>query len=193
MDLQHSHSPNMGGIGERLRSCKSILAEATHETLTHDVLSIFMTEVCAIINNWLLVYVSTCPENPFILSPATILTQKIGVDHVEDSFGELDTKDLLKTEGKRVSTLSDYFYLFIHVFFIVERKTICIHSKNAENGAGLCYWKTEVFAVHNGHMELRVIQSEDDKVQKVENHFVCFLFLVLRGHFFLWNFKFQFL
>lgn len=34
-----------------------------------------------------------------------------------------------------------------------------------------------MFVVHNGHMELRAIQSEDGKVQEVENQF-----LVLRGH-----------
>nr|XP_027215197.1 uncharacterized protein LOC113808077 [Penaeus vannamei] len=92
------HSSHMGGVWERLiRICRkileSMLAETPYKTLTHEVLSTFMAEVCAIVNNRPIVNVSTDPENPFILSPATILTQKVGIDHVEDSVGEIDTKD----------------------------------------------------------------------------------------------------
>lgn len=44
--------------------------------LTHDVLATFMAEVSAIINNRPLVSVSTDATTPFILTPATLLTQK---------------------------------------------------------------------------------------------------------------------
>nr|XP_027230052.1 uncharacterized protein LOC113821724 [Penaeus vannamei] len=126
------HSSHMGGVWERLiRICRkileSMLAETPYKTLTHEVLSTFMAEVCAIVNNRPIVNVSTDPENPFILSPATILTQKVGIDHVEDSVGEIDTKDLLKTEWKRVSALSE-------IFWNRWKKNICTHSKNVENG-----------------------------------------------------------
>ena len=77
------HASHMGGSWERMiglsrRILDAILLQENIQ-LTHDVLCTLMMEVSAIINARPLVPVSTDPESPFILSPAMILTQKIGV------------------------------------------------------------------------------------------------------------------
>ena len=107
------HSSHMGGAWERLigvtrRILDSILLGFNAKCLTHDVLVTFMAEVSSIVNNRPLVPVSTDPDNPFVLSPSMLLTHK--TDTVMDSVGEIDTKDLLRAEWKRVVTLSDMFW-----------------------------------------------------------------------------------
>ncbi len=75
------HSSHMGGAWERMirtarQILNSMLVSTTGKTLTHDVLTTFMAEVCAIINSRPLVPVSTDPESPLILTPSMLLTQK---------------------------------------------------------------------------------------------------------------------
>lgn len=62
--------------------------------LTHDVLATFMAEVSAIINNRPLVSVSTDATTPFILTPATLLTQKTPDACVARNLGEFTNEDL---------------------------------------------------------------------------------------------------
>ena len=50
-----------------------------------------MAEVCAIVNSRPIVPVSTDPEDPSILSPSMLLTQK--VPHADYSFPNVDIKD----------------------------------------------------------------------------------------------------
>ncbi|XP_062603438.1 uncharacterized protein LOC134265202 [Saccostrea cucullata] len=74
-------SSHMGGAWERLigvirRIIDSILLDAKHTKLTHEVLCTFMAETTAIVNARPLVPLSTDPEAPCILSPAVLLTQK---------------------------------------------------------------------------------------------------------------------
>lgn len=88
------YSAHMGGSWERLigiarRIIDSILFEARHKCLTHEVLCTFMAETTAIMNSRPLVDVSTDPESPCILYPSALLTQKF-VNNVED-FSNLDT------------------------------------------------------------------------------------------------------
>jgi len=171
------HSSHMGGVWERLiRICRkileSMLAETPYKTLTHEVLSTFMAEVCAIVNNRPIVNVSTDPENPFILSPATILTQKVGIDHVEDSVGEIDTKDLLKTEWKRVSALSEIFWNrwkkeYLHT--LQERRKWCCAKPSLTEGDVVLLKDRSVCRTQWPYgIVVRAIQSEDGKVRKVE-------------------------
>nr|XP_027224294.1 uncharacterized protein LOC113816404 [Penaeus vannamei] len=171
------HSSHMGGVWERLiRICRkileSMLAETPYKTLTHEVLSTFMAEVCAIVNNRPIVNVSTDPENLFILSPATILTQKVGIDHVEDSVGEIDTKDLLKTEWKRVSALSEIFWNrwkkeYLHT--LQERRKWCCAKPSLTEGDVVLLKDRSVCRTQWPYgIVVRAIQSEDGKVRKVE-------------------------
>ncbi|VDI37806.1 Hypothetical predicted protein [Mytilus galloprovincialis] len=109
------HSSHMGGAWERLigvtrRILDSILTDSNTKFLTHDVLVTFMAEVASIVNHRPIVPVSSDTDNPFILSPAVLLTQKTKSTIETDYIGEFDTKDLLRAEWKRVMVLSDMFW-----------------------------------------------------------------------------------
>ena len=105
------HSSHMGGSWERLiglsrRILDAILLQENVQ-LTHDVLNTLMAEVVAILNARPLVPVSTDPESPFVLSPAMILTQKVGVP---SPHGEFTGKDLLSKQWRQVQALADCFW-----------------------------------------------------------------------------------
>lgn len=77
------HSSNMGGSCERMigtahRILDSMLLQAGRSKVSHEILCTFMAEVTAIINSRPLIPVSSDPEAPLILTPAMLLTQKIG-------------------------------------------------------------------------------------------------------------------
>ncbi|XP_062903592.1 uncharacterized protein LOC134346209 [Mobula hypostoma] len=77
------HSSHTGGawgrmIGITRKILDSMLLQSGPSRLTHEVLTNFMAEVMAIVNNRPLRPVSTDTEDPFILTPATLLTQKSG-------------------------------------------------------------------------------------------------------------------
>lgn len=78
--LNPAHASHFGGVWERMNGiCRRILDAIllqTHITLTHEVLTTFMAEVVAIVNNRPLVPISTDPEVPEILTPNRILTLK---------------------------------------------------------------------------------------------------------------------
>ncbi|XP_062846307.1 uncharacterized protein LOC134305914 [Trichomycterus rosablanca] len=106
------HSSHMGGSWERMigiarRILDAMLPKVPASKLTHEVLTTFMAEVSAIVNARPLVPVSSDPENPQILTPATLLTQKIGV--LLPPPGEYDDKDLYGRQWKRVQSLANAF------------------------------------------------------------------------------------
>ncbi|XP_063408738.1 uncharacterized protein LOC134692218 [Mytilus trossulus] len=109
------HSSHMGGAWERMigiarRILDSMLINAAGRSLTHDVLNTFMAEVSAIINSRPLVPVSTDPENPLILTPAMLLTQKTDYIFTSDQLGEFDKRDLCLAEWRRVQALASVFW-----------------------------------------------------------------------------------
>ncbi|XP_037609979.1 uncharacterized protein LOC119478948 [Sebastes umbrosus] len=76
--------------------------------LTHEVLTTFMAEVAAIVNARPLVPVSTDPDSPFILTPATLLTQKISA--LPPPQGAFDGKDLYGKQWRQVQSLANTFW-----------------------------------------------------------------------------------
>lgn len=66
-------------IGIARRILNSMFLQLGPSKLTHKVLTTLMAEVAAIINAKPLIPVSTYPSNPVILTPATLLTQKVSV------------------------------------------------------------------------------------------------------------------
>ncbi|XP_061166266.1 uncharacterized protein LOC133175165 [Saccostrea echinata] len=108
-------SSHMGGAWERMigsarRILDAMLSKVADKHLTHDVLFTFMTEVAAILNNRPLVPVSTDAESPYILTPATLLTQKTADAFSARNLGEFTEKDLYRAEWRRVQSLSDHFW-----------------------------------------------------------------------------------
>ncbi|KAK7882503.1 hypothetical protein WMY93_028677 [Mugilogobius chulae] len=92
------------------RAAKSRVPVTVHKTehLTHEVLTTFLAEVTAIMNARPLVPVSSDPESPFILTPATLLTQKTGV--LPPPHGDFNEKDLLRQQWRRVQSLANSFW-----------------------------------------------------------------------------------
>ncbi|XP_052817602.1 uncharacterized protein LOC128243724 isoform X1 [Mya arenaria] len=107
------HSSHMGGSWERLigvtrRVLDSVLMDNKGRNLSHEILSTFMAEVMAIVNARPLVPVSSDPDAPFILTPATLLTQK--TDSAVESFKHVGVKDAYRAQWKHVQFLSDIFW-----------------------------------------------------------------------------------
>ncbi|KAK7891906.1 hypothetical protein WMY93_023869 [Mugilogobius chulae] len=105
------HASHMGGSWERLIGLSRRILDAmllkNNIQLTHDTLCTLMMEVAAIINARPLVPVSNDPEAPSILSPAMILTQKVGV---APPPGQFTNKDLYSKQWRQVQALADEFW-----------------------------------------------------------------------------------
>ncbi|XP_041095804.1 uncharacterized protein LOC121307644 [Polyodon spathula] len=107
------HSSHMGGSWERMigitrRILDSMLLKVGPSRLTHKVLITFMAEVSAIVHARPLVPVSTDPDFPLILTPATLLTQKVAV--VPPPQGEFNEKDLFSRQWRQVQSLANTFW-----------------------------------------------------------------------------------
>ncbi|CAE1306092.1 unnamed protein product [Acanthosepion pharaonis] len=107
------HAPHMGGAWERMidiakRIPNSMLLQHGSTKLTHEVLTTFLAEVAAIVNNRPLVLVSTDPEDPVLLTPSTLLTQKIG--SVPAPMGDFTTEDVSRQQWRHVQHLAQTFW-----------------------------------------------------------------------------------
>ncbi|KAI7802674.1 hypothetical protein IRJ41_016809, partial [Triplophysa rosa] len=107
------HSSHMGGVWERLirvarRILDALLFKTDSTRLSHEVLVTLMSEVMAIMNARPLVPVSSDPDMPNVLSPATLLTQKL--ETVSAPKGEYDLKDLYNKQWRQVQSLADAFW-----------------------------------------------------------------------------------
>ncbi|XP_061908363.1 uncharacterized protein LOC133653277 isoform X1 [Entelurus aequoreus] len=107
------HSSHMGGAWERMigvsrRILDSMLQESSRSHLTHEVLSTLMAEVTAIINARPLTPISSDPESPFLLTPASLLTQKLCT--LPAPPGTFDNKDLYRQQWRKVQHLANTFW-----------------------------------------------------------------------------------
>ncbi|XP_061418190.1 uncharacterized protein LOC133349068 [Lethenteron reissneri] len=107
------HSSHMGGAWERMigiarRILDSMLCDVGSTRLSHEVLTTLMAEVSAIINSRPLIPVSTDPESPFILTPATLLTQK--TDVLTAPTEEASTADLYRRQWRQVQSFANTFW-----------------------------------------------------------------------------------
>ena len=95
-------------IGVTLRILDSMLSEISAKDLSHEVLTTFMAEVCAIVNARPFVAVSHDPETSEVLSPSLLLNLKSDVN--TEPLEGFDIKNLYKAQWKRVQTLADIFW-----------------------------------------------------------------------------------
>ncbi|XP_057699014.1 uncharacterized protein LOC130920115 [Corythoichthys intestinalis] len=107
------HASHMAGSWERMigvtrKILNAMLLEHPYGKLTHEVLVTLLAEVTAIVNARPLTAVSTDPENPVILTPAMLLTQKVGTPPIPP--GQFQTSDLFKAQWKRVQYLANVFW-----------------------------------------------------------------------------------
>ncbi|XP_071172930.1 uncharacterized protein [Mytilus edulis] len=108
------HASHMNGAWERMiglarRILDSMLTDIQGKQLTHEVLCTLMTEVCCIVNSRPIIAVSNDPESPTILSPNTLLTQKINSD-IEPYHFNFSVKDMYKSQWKHVQVLANQFW-----------------------------------------------------------------------------------
>lgn len=105
------HASHMGGSWERMIGVARRILDSMflqlHVNLSHEVLCTLMAEVAAIMNARPLVPVSTDPDNPEVLSPSMILTQKSAVEPPPGNFTE---KDMYTKHWKQVQTLANQFW-----------------------------------------------------------------------------------
>ncbi|XP_024260958.1 uncharacterized protein LOC112236593 [Oncorhynchus tshawytscha] len=95
------HASHMGGAWERMIGVESrillaVFLQQGHSTLNHETLITLLAEVAAIINARPLVPVSTDPDDPLILTPAALLTQKVSIP--SSPAGDYGAKDLFKRQ-----------------------------------------------------------------------------------------------
>ncbi|XP_063404523.1 uncharacterized protein LOC134687988 [Mytilus trossulus] len=108
------HSSHMGGSWERMigiarKILNNMLFDVRYKNLTHEVLTTFMAEVTAIMNARPIVPVSTDSDNPTILTPSLLLTQK--TSDQEDSFENItSTACMYQSQWKYVQTLAEIFW-----------------------------------------------------------------------------------
>ncbi|XP_059837241.1 uncharacterized protein LOC132400293 [Hypanus sabinus] len=105
------HASHMGGAWERMIGIARRILDSMflqqRTRLTHEVLCTLMAEVTAIMNSRPLLPVSSDPENPFILSPSMLLTQKAGAPPPPGDFSD---KDLYTKQWRQVQALANPFW-----------------------------------------------------------------------------------
>ena len=169
------HASHMGGAWERMigvvRRILDVLISNHHsKQLTHEVLITFMAEACAIVNSRPIVPVSTDPEDPFVLSPSILLTQKVqGVNLPPVDVG---VKEAYKSQWKFIDLLSEEFWRKWqreYVNTLQSKKKWTRPSPNLEVGH-VVLLKTYDFP--RGQWPLGIIKrtfpGKDDLVRKVE-------------------------
>lgn len=107
------HSSHMGGVWERMIGVArwildSLLLDVKH--LTHEVLITFMAEVVSIMNSRPLIPVSSDPDHPMPLTPATLLTMKSTQTVQCFQFDSFNPKDLYKKQWRYIQYLADQFW-----------------------------------------------------------------------------------
>lgn len=169
------HAPYMGGSWERMigivkRILDSMLTTNSVQLLTHEVLVTLLAEVTAIVNSRPLIPVSSDPDCPFILTPATLLTQKTGSPPIPPgSFGE---SDLYGRQWRWVQHLSNVFWHRWRTQYLPtlqDRRKWQTNRPNLQvgdlvllkdNQAKRCQWPMGVV--------VNTFPSRDGKVRKVE-------------------------
>ncbi|XP_028328030.1 uncharacterized protein LOC114478897 isoform X1 [Gouania willdenowi] len=107
------HASHMAGSWERMigvtrKILDAMLLKDKNGKLTHETLVTLMAEVTAIVNARPLTTVSTDPENPAILTPAMLLTQKVSTPPVPP--GQFESRDLFRAQWRRVQHLANTFW-----------------------------------------------------------------------------------
>lgn len=167
------HASHMGGSWERLigvarRILESMLLE-NGTRLTHEVLCTLMAEVAAIMNARPLVPVSNDPEDPFILTPSMLLTQKVSTPPPPGDFTD---RDLLTKQWRQVQALSNMFWRRwrqVYLSTLQGRKKWTKSHQNLQEG-DVVLLKDNLVVRNNWPMAIitKAIPGEDGKVRKVE-------------------------
>lgn len=87
-----------------------MLSRTDSKGITNEVLVTFMAEVSSIANSRLLVAVSTYLDDPSVLTPNILLTQKIDSSMLPKDLPDMDLKEAYRSQWKHVVVLSQEFW-----------------------------------------------------------------------------------
>ncbi|VDI27053.1 Hypothetical predicted protein [Mytilus galloprovincialis] len=169
------HASHFGGAWERLigvsrRILDSLLLENRFKDLTHEMLTTFLAEVTAIVNNRPLTCVSYDSESPSVITPSLLLTQKTADDTCP--FPDFEKKDSIRHHWKYVQFLAQQFWAkwrqeYLHSLQVrpkwqTEEQNVKVGTVvlMKDNNCARNYWPTGIVE--------RVFPSEDGKIRKVE-------------------------
>ncbi|XP_042586327.1 uncharacterized protein LOC122138311 [Cyprinus carpio] len=168
------HASHMGGAWERLigvarRILDSMLLQNSHSHLTHEMLATFLAEVSAIMNSRPLAPISSDPNSPALLTPATLLTQKVGV--LSPPPGDFE-KDFCRQKWKQVQQLASTFWERWRREYLVNlqsRRKWHTNQPNIREG-DIVLMKEAQVKRNDWPMALvtKVFPGEDEKVRKIE-------------------------
>lgn len=168
------HASHMGGSWERMigisrRILDSMLMDSNFSRLTHETLTTFLAEVTAIVNSRPLVPVSTDPETFDILTPATLLTQKLGT--VPSPSEDLIAGNLYQKQWKQVQHLANCFWSRWKKEYLslLQGRRKWQHAKPNLQVGDLVLMKDQQVQRNAWPMGLvsKIFPSEDGKVRKV--------------------------
>lgn len=97
----------MIGIARRILD-GILLSKKYIKDLTHEVLVTLMAEISAVMNSRPIAAISTDPDDPSILAPSSLLTQKVGTP--PDDIPQFGIKDIYKSQWQRVQVMADEFW-----------------------------------------------------------------------------------
>jgi len=169
------YGSHMGGSWERIigivkRILDSMLVTNLVRMLTHEVLVTLLAEVTAIVNSRPLIPVSSDPDCPFILTPATLLTQKTGLPPTPP--GNFDNSDLFGRQWRQVQHLSNVFWHRWRTQYLPtlqERRKWQSETKNLQKGDLILLKDNKAKRNHwPMGVVLETFPSQDGRVRKVE-------------------------
>lgn len=157
-------------IGIARRILDSMFLHLGTSKLTHETVTTFMAEVSAVMNARPLTSIPNDPEDPFLLTPSTLLTQKVEV--ITAPLINLDTKDLYRCQWKRAQVLADIFWNKWKKQYLsnLQTRNKWQDSKpNLQPGA-IVLMKDSQFKRNKWPLGLitQVFPSEDGNIRKVE-------------------------
>ncbi|XP_046580145.1 uncharacterized protein LOC124287683 [Haliotis rubra] len=171
------HSSHIGGSWERMigpvrRILDRMMSNVSPKKFTHEVLTTFMAEVSAIVNSRPIVPVSSDPEQPHLLTPATLLTQK--TDHVVSPLKGCtgSIKELYLKEWKQVQALADMFWNRFRAEYLqtLQQRQKWQHGKENIKDGDVVLLKEK--NIHRNDWPvgrvINAIPSSDAKVRKAE-------------------------
>lgn len=97
-------------IGVTRRILDGMLSRTDSKGITNEVLVTFMAEVSSIVNSRPLVAVSTDPDDPSVLTPNILLTQKMDSSMLPKALPDMDLKEAYRSQWKHVVVLSQEFW-----------------------------------------------------------------------------------
>lgn len=144
--------------------------QSRNQRLTHEVRVTFLAEVSSIMNARPLIHASSDPEDPIILTPATLLTQKHG--NATSSPGKVGTASLYKRQWNQVQNLANEYSARLCTTYLCtlqrSRKWQMVKPDLTEGDFVLLKDEQAAHSQWPARIIVRTLHSSDGRVRKVE-------------------------